>query len=278
MNKFNIGFIQGRLVDQVYDRIQAFPLTSWKEEIKLALENDFNLMEWTIDYDFFYENPIFNDNDKQFFLKQNNFNVNSITLDFSMHVPFWKCAGSLRKEVINRHIKLIESISDTDINILVIPLVDNGSIENVKQEKNLIEGLIDITKYLRRHNKKIAFESDFPPNILKKFINKFDEEFYGINYDTGNSAALGYDLEQEIDCYGDKIINIHIKDRIYKGNTVNLGSGSYDFKTFFNYFHDMSYAGNIILQTARHKNRHLQTLIKNRDFIKDYLGQKYTNE
>jgi L-ribulose-5-phosphate 3-epimerase len=278
MSKFNIGFIQGRLVDQVYDRIQAFPLNSWKEEIKLALENDFNLMEWTIDYDFFYENPIFSDNDKQFFLKQNNFNINSITLDFSMHVPFWKCTGSLRKEVINRHIKLIESLSDTDINILVLPLVDNGSIENVKQEKDLIEGLIDITKYLQRYNKKIAFESDLPPNNLKKFINKFDEEFYGINYDTGNSAALGYDLEQEIDCYGDKIINIHIKDRIYKGNTVNLGFGSYDFKTFFKYFNDMSYAGNLILQTARHKNRHLQTLKKNRDFIKDYLGQKFTNE
>jgi len=271
MSNFKIGFIQGRLVDQMYQRIQAFPMTLWKNEIEIAIQNDFNLMEWTLDYDYFYENPIFNHKDKQFFLEKNNFKVESITMDFSMHVPFWKCSGSLRDEVINRHIRLIETLSDTNINILVLPLVDNGSIEEESHQVNLTNGLYEISNYLEKYNKKIAFESDLSPSQLKYFINKFDSSIYGINYDTGNSAALGYDLKEELDCYGHRIINIHIKDRVLNGNTVKLGSGSYDFESFFGYFNELNYRGNLILQTARNPNNHLETLCKNRDFVKNFL-------
>ena len=35
---------------------------------------------------------------------------------------------------------------------------------------------------------RIAFESDYPPSTLFEFIEEFDKEFVGINYDTGNSV------------------------------------------------------------------------------------------
>ena len=46
----------------------------------------------------------------------------------------------------------------------------------------------------------------------------------------GNSASLGYDAQEEIDLLGNKIINVHIKDRIRSGTTVPLGTGDTDFK------------------------------------------------
>ena len=39
-----------------------------------------------------------------------------------------------------------------------------------------------------------------PPNKLKAFINRFDRTVFGINYDSGNSAALGFSIADEKSC------------------------------------------------------------------------------
>ena len=51
-----------------------------------------------------------------------------------------------------------------------------------------------------------------------------------INYDSGNSASNGYKLEEELKLYGHLISNIHIKDRLFKGGPVPLGSGIAELK------------------------------------------------
>ena len=80
---------------------------------------------------------------------------------------------------------------------------------------------------------KILFEIDYSPKKTLKFINKFDD-CYGINYDTGNSASLGFKIADE-KIYFNRVHNVHIKDRLYKGKTVKLGHGNCDLK-FIQYF------------------------------------------
>ena len=58
---------------------------------------------------------------------------------------------------------------------------------------------------------------------------------FGINYDTGNSASLGWDVEEEFANYFDRIYNIHIKDRTLGGTTVDLGTGDVNFQNFLIY-------------------------------------------
>ena len=53
-----IGFMQGRLSPLVNGKIQAFPWNSWEEEFKIASENNFKIMEWTLDQERLYENPL----------------------------------------------------------------------------------------------------------------------------------------------------------------------------------------------------------------------------
>ena len=46
MRKYNLGFMQGRLVDsEKKGRIQYFPEKNWKKEIKIAHAIGFNSME-----------------------------------------------------------------------------------------------------------------------------------------------------------------------------------------------------------------------------------------
>ena len=46
---------------------------------------------------------------------------------------------------------------------------------------------------------------------LKTFIDQLSPDNYGINYDIGNSAAMGFDPKEEIQVYGQRILNVHIK-------------------------------------------------------------------
>ena len=54
----NIGFMQGRLCDQIDGLIQAFPWDSWRKEFRIAPDLGLALIEWTLDSDGLYENPL----------------------------------------------------------------------------------------------------------------------------------------------------------------------------------------------------------------------------
>ena len=77
---------------------------------------------------------------------------------------------------------------------------------------------------------------------------------FGINYDIGNSASLGYNPCEELAAYGARIINVHVKDRLLGGRTVALGHGNADFEEVFSLLKNQGYRGNYILQTARADN------------------------
>ena len=59
MNKKNdIGFMQGRLSPQINGKIQCFPVEFWRDELELASKNNCCLVEWTLDYEDLYLNPL----------------------------------------------------------------------------------------------------------------------------------------------------------------------------------------------------------------------------
>ena len=115
--------------------------------------------------------------------------------------------------------------------------------------------------FFQKNNIKILFESDFDPQELGRFIAQFPKNNFGINYDIGNSAALGFDPREEFLIYGDRILNVHVKDRLLGGGTVALSQGSANFGSVFYELAKINYKGNYILQTARaNKGKHVPVL------------------
>ena len=53
-----IGFMQGRLCDQLEAKIQAFPWQDWEIEFIQAAKIQLPVMEWTLDQVKLYENPL----------------------------------------------------------------------------------------------------------------------------------------------------------------------------------------------------------------------------
>ncbi len=249
-----IGFMQGRLSPMVNGCIQAFPWDHWQEEFELASTLGIGVVEWTLDQKRLYENPLMTTSGQKKIndlCKHNGISIPSITGDCFMQAPFWKCSGQEREALQNDLKAIVEACATIGIVFIVVPLVDEGCLENKEQEDTLVKFLQSQEGFFAGKGVKILFESDFDPENLARFIARLDSKFFGINYDIGNSAALGFSPAKEFGAYGERIMNVHVKDRPLGGTTVPLGAGDADFEKIFSLLADLNYKGNYILQTAR---------------------------
>lgn len=259
-----IGFMQGRLVDQVDGKIQAFPATQWREEFPAAQGLGLRWMEWTLDAEGLAENPLCTDagrDEIRRLERAHEVTVASLTGDCFMQRPFWKATGNEARARLQALDQVLESAASLGVGQIVVPLVDQGSLESPQQERALLDALFERTDFMRAAGLSIAFESDLAPQALARFIESFPADAYGINYDIGNSASLGYDPAEELTAYGHRVINVHMKDRLLGGSTVPLGAGSAQFDAVFRYLSQCHYGGRVILQTARAQDgNHASTL------------------
>ena len=93
-----------------------------------------------------------------------------------------------------------------------------------------------------------------------------------VNYDIGNSAALGFDSIEELDAYGDRITDIHIKDRTLNGSSVILGQGNANFDRFFQKLKECNYKGPFIMQAYR-DDEGVEVFKRQLKWIRPYLDQ-----
>jgi L-ribulose-5-phosphate 3-epimerase len=249
-----IGFMQGRLSPPVNGKIQAFPWENWRSEFKAAQAIGMGLMEWTLDQEGLHRNPLLTPEGQReirALAREHGVQIQSLTGDNFMHAPFYKATGEKRAGLMADLRAILESCAEVGIRYALIPLVDAGRLENEEQELDLLQGLAEVTPFLLSHKMKVLFESDFPPAKLAAFIAKLPAATFGINYDIGNSASLGFKPAEELAAYGERVDNVHVKDRLLGGTTVPLGTGSADFITVFHMLKKIGYRGDFILQTAR---------------------------
>jgi L-ribulose-5-phosphate 3-epimerase len=274
--RHKIGFMQGRLSPKVDGKIQAFPWNAWRDEFPAAAALDIHLMEWTLDQDRLYENPLMTaDGQAEIRLLSHDrgVRVGSLTGDCFMQAPFWKQTGAARAALQRDFIAIARACAAVGIVHIVVPLVDNGGMADTAQEDDVVGFLTAQAPLLHELGVKIVFECDYPPAELARFIARLEPGQFGINYDIGNSASLGFDPAEEFAAYGKRILNVHVKDRMLGGTTVALGTGNARFETVFGLLARMDYAGDYILQTARATgDDHSPVLAKYRDMVVGWLN------
>lgn len=249
-----IGFMQGRLSPIVDGRIQSFPWNTWRDEFRVGEKLGFHLMEWTLDQERLKENPLLRADGQaeiRALCRDHGFAVASLTGDCFMQAPFWKAEGGEAESLKRDFLTIAEACAVVGIAMMVVPLVDYGGLETMNQEDILVSFLEEQAGFLKSRNLKVVFESDYAPAELARFIGRLPPDLFGINYDIGNSAAMGYDPGEEFRAYGGRVLNVHIKDRVRGGTTVPLGDGDADLGAVFAALAGLGYDGNFILQTAR---------------------------
>ena len=270
-----LGIMHGRLSKPLTGKIQEFPVNTWRNEFKLANSLGLQAIEWTLDFANFRLNPIFNP-EEQYIIedlqKLYSVQVPSITLDCFVEAPFYKqnAFTGIKSEIQDLR-WVIENLQNTEVKILVLPIVAESGKFNEVHLVDLIKCLNQVDELLSQTNKQIAIECEFDIESMDELLSELNPDNFGINFDMGNSASLGHDPEEELKVCGDRIFNIHIKDRLLGGPTVKLGTGHVNFKRIAKLLCGQEYAGNMILQAARDPAKNEPELIATYlDFCNQY--------
>jgi hexulose-6-phosphate isomerase len=249
-----LGIVQGRLSPPINNRLQAFPAGYWRDEFSLCKNLGIDSIEWIFEYANVSNNPLCSDSGIREMLKyseDNGVRINSVLADyFMLHKLFGEDKNAVKKS-IDMLFFLIGQCSKCRIPIIEIPFVDASALKTAEIKEEVRDNLKKLLEFAREKGIAISLETSLPPGEFRDYIDAYKPQEVYVNYDMGNSASLGYDAEEEIGLYGDKIINIHIKDRIRYGGTVPLCQGNTDFHSVFSALKKTGYKGDFILQAAR---------------------------
>jgi hexulose-6-phosphate isomerase len=270
-----IGFKQGRLSPLVPASFQPFPWEHWRDEFPAAQQSGFPLIEWMLDHPRHAENPVMTPHGRaeiSELCRAHGIRVRSLTGDLFMQAPFWQAEGGERSQRLRELDAVIEACGAAGITMIVLPLLDNGSLHSRVEEDVLVGELVAREPALRHHGIRILLESDYGPAELARLVARLPVTAFGINYDTGNSASLGWDCGEELAAYGDRIVSVHLKDRIKGGGTVPLGTGSADLPKVLGMLVKRGYTGGYILESARATDGdHRGVLTRYRDMCRRWI-------
>ena len=269
-----IGIMQGRLSHPIHNTIQAFPENTWAKEFELAHKIGLDSIEWI--FDTFEKNPLM---EKKFheinnLISKFQVNINSVCADYFMvNKLFNESENNIRKN-LDILKQLAINCKNIGVKIIEIPLVDNSSLKSEKHKKELVENLDKILPEIKDLGLIINLETDLPPIEFLNLLNRFEKNMVFANYDTGNSASLGFNVNEELKILKHKIRNIHLKDRLFNGKTVPFGSGSTNFDKFFFMLKKIEYSGDLIIQGAREQEiSPEENCVKYLNFTKQYLDK-----
>ena len=270
-----IGFMQGRLSPKPADRIQAFPKDSWRQEFTHARELKFQCIELIYDTLYLEQNPLAVESGRRELRQLSaEFKValHSICADYFMVKPLLTENAQSRKENFEAAVDLFHIAKEIGCPTVEFPFVDSSSLKAAKDLGRAIDLMHELAAKAIPLGVRISIESDLPPNDFKTFISNFRREEVGVNLDLGNSAALGYDTLAECQAYGDRIFNVHVKDRVLGGTTVALTTGNTDFERSFSGLKTANYKGDFILQTAPSPD-YLGAARKYREMVQDWISK-----
>lgn len=273
-----IGLMQGRLVPQVDGRIQAFPKEDWREEFMLARKHGFASIEFIFEADDYGRNPLFSAAGRaeiKALIQRSQVPVSAICADYFMDHPFFRTTSAQQEQSMAMLRLLLDAAAEIGVQRVEIPCVDQAAIRTI-EEKQQLQSCVSMTLPLaEQRGIEIAFETSLAPEEFREFLERFQHPLVRANYDSGNSASLGFDPVQELTLLGPLIGNIHIKDRLLHGTTVPLGTGNVDFPAIFSTLSAVGYKGPFILQTARDPD-HVGTAVRYLEMVRSYVNRYFS--
>jgi hexulose-6-phosphate isomerase len=273
-----IGFMQGRLVPQINGRIQAFPWDRWREEFTLARSYGFQSIEFIFESERYGENPLYRPEGRaelKDLIAGTEVPVSAVCADYFMDHPFFGVSAGEQSHSIDLLHRLIDAAADIGAQRVEIPCVDHASLRTEEDKRQVVEAVGGCLGHAERAGIEVVFETSLPPEEFRAFLERFRHPLVKANFDSGNSASLGYEPFHELSTLGKLISNVHIKDRLLHGTTVPLGTGNANFAAIFSSLAQVGYQGQFILQTARDPDD-IGVALRYRDMVKSYLAAHFT--
>ena len=251
-----IGIMQGRLSPRIDGKIQAYPASTWQKEFEIAQEIGYAAIEWIVEKPV-ETNALMTDSGKAEIKKMiasTGVRIDYVCADIFMQQPLvrmTKDTKSQNKEYLSAILKNAKEVGAIGVEI---PFVDNSSIKSENEKLEFIDVMQDAFKLAKDLDLKLSLETDLPPIEFRELLESIDLDHVQANYDIGNSASLGFDPREELEAYGLKILNVHVKDRKLGSTTVPLGTGNANINFVLQKLQEIGYHGGLTMQAARGEN------------------------
>ncbi len=249
-----LGIMEGRLVPPEDGRFQCFPREQWESEFAHAAQVPFDYIEWVYDLYGHDVNPLGNAAGIERLKKlaeSTGVSIRSVCADYFMDKPLVRCNQQELDERLRELQRLMRNGRSIGVGRVVIPFVDASAIRSQDDFVAVQDALKAAMPFAEETGLEIHLETSLGPAEFAKFLDGIPHPMLKANYDSGNSASLGYAVADEFAAYGERIGSVHIKDRVLKGGTVPLGTGNADFTALFSGLGKLGYRGDFTLQVAR---------------------------
>jgi hexulose-6-phosphate isomerase len=267
-----IGIMQGRLSPRIDGKIQAYPANSWQKEFEIAQQIGYAAIEWIV------ENPVESNalmttsgkTEIKKVISSTGVRIDYVCADIFMQQPLVRMTEEIKSQNKDYLLEILKNAKEVGALGVEIPFVDNSSIKNDQEKQEFIDAMQDGFKLAKDLDIKISLETDLSPIAFRELLEQIDLDFIQANYDIGNSASLGFDPEEELDAYGQRILNVHVKDRKLGGTTVPLGTGNAKIDLVIQKLQEFGYSGGLTMQAARGVND-VETAKEQLNYVRNLL-------
>ena len=269
-----IGIMQGRLSPRIDGKIQAYPASTWQKEFEIAQEIGYAAIEWIVEKPV-ETNALMTTSGKTEIKKviaSTGVRIDYVCADIFMQQPLVRMSEETKSQNKEYLLEILKNAKEVGAIGVEIPFVDNSSIKSETEKQEFIDTMQDAFKLAKDLDIKISLETDLSPIAFKELLEQIGLDFVQANYDIGNSASLGFDPKEELNAYGQRILNVHVKDRKLGGTTVPLGTGNADINLVIQKLQEFGYSGGLTMQAARGVND-VETAKEQLNYVRNLLNK-----
>jgi len=199
MRRFAI--MQGRLLPPEDGLFQCFPRERWREEFARAAEAGLDAIEWIYDVHGADVNPLATDPglaEMAALSRQHGVAVVSLCADYFLDRPFVRIAPESAAGLVEHLIWLLGRCHLAGITRVVLPFVDASRIETPADEARTVDVLTRVLPVCAASGVELHLETALAPAAFGSLLARLPDPLLRVNYDSGNSASLGYNVAEEL--------------------------------------------------------------------------------
>lgn len=245
-----IGVIQGRLSARPEGGLQAFPSMSWEREFRLARELGLSCIEWVFEAPGHEQNPLRSSKGRARIRKvcqETGVTVRSVCGDYFM-VHRLSEQGESGIEASFVLSEVIAQCAAIGAHRILLPWLEEAALDTPEKLDAAVNNITRALPAAVRHDVMLGLEMEIPGLEYRAVIDRIGHPLVRAYYDTGNSTAAGFDVEQDIEPLLDCLGALHIKDRLTQGGSQFLGRGDTNFKGLFAKLRASGFEGDLVLQ------------------------------
>jgi len=158
-----LGVMQGRLLPKYQGRYQAFPVGYWQDEFIIAQECGLDLIEFILDFNDAYQNPLLNKDgiDEIISISQKTgVNIKTICADYFMEAPLHSINPITVQESQKVLLRLLNNAKILGISDLVIPCIDQSSLVDQDAADRFVLHLAPMVIISEEYGINLSLETD----------------------------------------------------------------------------------------------------------------------